>query len=243
MQRAENPEHQLDPFEQRGDMAIPFPDLPYGFNALEPLVSTLTLKTHYGRHHRAYVDNLNALVAGSELRRKTLEEIVKHSARHAVTDPAMTAIFNNAAQAWNHAFYWRSLTPHGGRPSQGPLGRRIETDFGSHAEFTQAFKTAATKHFGSGWAWLVSEGGALRILTTDNADTPITRNGLVPLLVIDVWEHAYYLDRQADRAAYVSGVVNHLLNWEFAAENYRNATPASRTTPSAGAGFAAAAPA
>jgi len=203
-------------------MAIPFPDLPYGFNALEPLVSTLTLKTHYSRHHRAYVDNLNALVAGSDLGKKTLEEIVRH-------------------QAWNHAFYWRSLSPRGGQAPQGPLGRRIDADFGSYAGFTDAFKTAATRHFGSGWAWLVSEGGALRVLATANADTPITRDGLVPLLVIDVWEHAYYLDRQADRAAYVSGVVNHLLDWEFATENYRNPTPASRITPSAGAGVAAAA--
>jgi len=207
-------------------MAIPLPDLPYGFNALEPLVSTLTLKTHYSRHHRGYVDNLNALVAGSELGGKPLEEIVRRSARRSAVDPKMTAVFNNAAQAWNHTFYWRSLTPRGGQAPQGALGRRIDADFGGYAGFTDAFKTAATKHFGSGWAWLVSEGGALRILTTVNADTPITRDGLVPLLVIDVWEHAYYLDRQADRAAYVSGVVSHLLNWEFAAANFANAASA-----------------
>ncbi|MCL4798866.1 MAG: superoxide dismutase [Burkholderiales bacterium] len=222
-------------------MALEFPDLPYGYEALEPLVSGTTLKTHHGRHHRAYVDNANALVLGTDLAGKTLEEIVKRSAQRAATDPAMIAVFNNAAQAWNHAFYWRSLTPRGGREPQGALGRRIAADFGGYAGFAQAFKTAATKLFGSGWAWLVADGEVLRILTTANADTPIVQERLAPLLVVDVWEHAYYLDRQADRAAYVSGVVNHLLDWEFAAENYRRAASASRTAPATGPAPAAAA--
>ncbi len=204
-------------------MALEFPDLPYAYEALEPLVSGTTLRTHHNRHHRAYVDNLNALIRGTDLVGKTLEEVVMQSAQRAKADSAMTAVFNNAAQAWNHAFYWRSLTPRGGHEPQGALGARVTADFGSYPEFTQAFKSAATNHLGSGWAWLVADGPALRILTTDNADTPILR-GLAPLLVIDVWEHAYYLDRQADRAGYVSGVVTHLLDWDFATENYRTTT-------------------
>jgi Fe-Mn family superoxide dismutase len=189
---------------------------------LAPLISDTTLKTHHGRHHRAYVDNLNALVRGTDLADNALEDIVRQSARRKSSDPAMTAVFNNAAQAWNHAFYWRSLAPRTDRPPQGELARRLTADFGSHSAFAQALTSAATKHFASGWAWLVADGGALRILTTANADTPIVQ-GFVPLLVIDVWEHAYYLDYQADRARYVGGVVDHLLNWPFAEENYRRA--------------------
>lgn len=208
--------------EWRIEMAIELPSLPYSYEALEPLVSRATLNTHHGRHHRAYVDNLNALVRGTDLADEPLEEIVRQSARRKSSDPAMTAVFNNAAQAWNHAFYWRSLAPRTDRPPQGELARRLTADFGSHNAFAQAYTGAATKHFASGWAWLVADGGALRILTTANADTPIVM-GLVPLLVIDVWEHAYYLDYQADRARYVGGVVDHLLNWAFAEENYRQA--------------------
>ncbi|MCG3200703.1 MAG: Superoxide dismutase [Fe] [Gammaproteobacteria bacterium] len=203
-------------------MAIELPDLPYPYEALVPLISGTTLKTHHGRHHRAYVDNLNALVRGTDLADKPLEDIVRHAARRKASDPAMTAVFNNAAQAWNHAFYWRSLAPRTDRPPQGELARRLTADFGSQNAFAQALTSAATKHFASGWAWLVADRGALRILTTANADTPIVQ-GFVPLLVIDVWEHAYYLDYQADRARYVGGVVDHLLNWSFAEENYRRA--------------------
>ncbi len=203
-------------------MAIELPNLPYPYEALEPLVSGATLKTHHGRHHRAYVDNLNSLVRGTDLAETALEDIVKQSARRKTTEPAMTAIFNNAAQAWNHAFYWRSLAPPSDRAPQGALAQRITADFGSHNEFAQALTTAATKHFASGWAWLVADRGTLRIITTANADTPVLQ-GLVPLLVIDLWEHAYYLDYRADRARYVGGVVGHLLNWSFAEENLRGA--------------------
>ena len=203
-------------------MAIELPGLPYPCEALEPLVSAATLTTHHGRHHRAYVDNLNALVRGTDLAGKPLEDIVRQSAHRKTTEPAMTAIFNSAAQAWNHSFYWRSLAPPGGHGPRGALAQRLAADFGGQGEFAHALTTAATKHFASGWAWLVADRGALRILTTANADTPILQ-AVVPLLVVDLWEHAYYLDYRADRARYVGGVVTQLLNWSFAEENFRGA--------------------
>jgi Fe-Mn family superoxide dismutase len=200
-------------------MSIELPNLPYAYDALEPLISSTTLKTHHGKHHRAYVDKTNALAKDTDFAGDTLEAIVKQSARRTASDPAMRALFNNGAQAWNHAFYWRSLRPKGGGGPRGPLGGLISSAFGDHRGFTEAFKSAATGHFGSGWAWLVVDSGVLKIVTTSNADTPIVR-GQVPLLVIDVWEHAYYLDYQERRAAYVADVVDHLLDWEFAACNY-----------------------
>ena len=185
-------------------MPVELPPLPYPLEALEPHISARTLATHHGKHHRAYVDKTNALAgenAGS------LEEIVVRAAG----DAAKQALFNNAAQAWNHAFYWRSLRPQARRPAQGPL---------ADPALPEKLKAAAKNHFGSGWAWLVRDGGELKVVTTGNADTPLVR-GQVPLLVIDVWEHAYYLDHQERRAAYVDAVVDHLLNWEFAEENLR----------------------
>jgi Fe-Mn family superoxide dismutase len=201
-------------------MPIELPDLPYAYDALEPLISASTLKTHHGKHHRGYVDKLNALIRNTDLADSPLETIVKQSARRSADDPAAVAIFNNAAQAWNHAFYWKSLRPRGGSTPQGKLATLLASRFGSHAGFSEAFKSAATSHFGSGWAWLVMSCGSLSILTTANADTPIVR-GQTPLLVIDVWEHAYYLDRQERRAAYVSDVVDQLLDWNFAASNLK----------------------
>lgn len=200
-------------------MPIELPNLPYTYEALEPLIASATLRTHHGKHHRAYIDKTNALVRGTDLAEGTLEAIVKESARRAASNPAMTPLFNNAAQAWNHAFYWRSLRPKGGGGPQGALVARIRSEFGDQRSFAEALKTAATGHFGSGWAWLVLNEGALKIVTTSNADTPIVR-GQTPLLVIDVWEHAYYLDHQERRAAYVAGVVDSLLNWEFAERNF-----------------------
>lgn len=200
-------------------MTIELPDLPYAYDALEPLISSATLRTHHGKHHRAYVDKTNVLVRDTDFAGGTLEVIVKQSARRAARDPAMAPLFNNAAQAWNHAFYWRSLRPEGGGGPQGGLATRISSDFGDQRRFAEAFKAAATGHFGSGWAWLVLEEGALKIVTTSNADTPVVR-GQAPLLVIDVWEHAYYLDHQERRSAYVAGVVDSLLNWEFAGRNF-----------------------
>ena len=204
-------------------MTIELPNLPYAYEALEPLISGATLRTHHGKHHRGYVDKLNALIRNTDLADSPLETIVKLSARRGTADPVTVAIFNNAAQAWNHAFYWKSLRPRGGSVPQGAFAALIASAFGSHRGFAEAFKSAATGHFGSGWAWLVVDGGALKIVTTENADTPIVR-GQAPLLVIDVWEHAYYLDHQERRAAYVAGVVDHLLDWGFAERNFEQSS-------------------
>ena len=199
-------------------MPIELPKLLYASDALEPVISRTTLKAHHGKHHRGYVEKTNALLEDTYLADQTLEAIVKQSAQRAAADPAMRALFNNAAQAWNHAFYWKSLRPKGASGPGSVLAARIDSDFGSLRSFAEAFKSAAIGHFGSGWAWLVWEKGALKIVATSNADTPIVR-GQAPLLVIDVWEHAYYLDHQERRAAYVAGVVDNLLDWEFAERN------------------------
>jgi len=192
-------------------MAITLPDLPYDYDALQPVISAATMKLHHGAHHRGYVDKLNALIKGTDLADASLDSIVKRSSG---------TIFNNAAQAWNHAFYWRSLRPklQGGRP-QGALAARIDADFGGQQQFGERFKAAAMGVFGSGWVWLVYAGGKLEIEPTANADTPIA-HGQQPLLVLDVWEHAYYLDYQSRRLAYVEGAVDLLLDWEFAERNF-----------------------
>jgi len=199
-------------------MPIELPNLPYPTDALEPVISRTTLKAHHGRHHRGYVEKTNALVRDTDLAEQTLEAIVKESALRAADDPAMRGLFNNAAQAWNHAFYWKSIRPKDASRPRGILAERINVDFGSVSDFADTLKAAATGHFGSGWAWLIWDAGALKIATTSNADTPFV-HGHVPLLVIDVWEHAYYLDHQERRAAYVAGVVDNLLDWEFAERN------------------------
>ena len=200
-------------------MPIALQGLPYDYDALHPVISASTLKLHHGAHHRGYVDKLNALIGGSDLADATLETIVARSAKKAASDAASRAIFNNAAQAWNHAFYWRSLRPkvRGGRP-QGVLAARIEADFGGAQRFRELFKAAAMGVFGSGWVWLVEDEGVLEIKATANADTPIA-HGQVPLLALDVWEHAYYLDYQSRRIDYVEGTVDFLLDWEFAEHN------------------------
>ena len=197
-------------------MPVPLDPLPYALDALEPFISAEALAIHHGRHHRGYVERLNAAIAGTELDSAPLERIVRHAARGRTTQRRLV-IFNNAAQAWNHDFFWKSLRPSGGTPG-ADMAERIKRDFGTHEAFASAFKASAAGHFGSGWAWLVLERGLLRIVTTQNADTPIA-HGRVPLLVIDVWEHAYYLDHNERRAAYVEGVVDHLLDWDFAARN------------------------
>lgn len=201
-------------------MPIELPDLPYAHDALEPLISSATLKTHHGKHHRGYVDKVNTLVRNTPVANSPLETIVEWSARQSENDRVVTALFNNAAQAWNHAFYWRSLRPRDEKNPgpRGQLAAMIAARFGGLSGFRDALKTAATGHFGSGWAWLVVNQGAMEIVTTSNADTPIV-HGQAPLLVIDVWEHAYYLDYQERRAAYVAGTVDHLLDWEFAERN------------------------
>ena len=196
--------------------AVPhiLPVLPYADNALEPIISAKTISFHYGKHHKGYVDNLNKLVEGTEFADMPLEKIIAANAGKA----DKTAIFNNAAQAWNHAFYWHSIKPNGGREPALVLKKKIEASFGSLDVCKKELVTAATTHFGSGWAWLAMDGDKLKVVKTANADLPLTK-GMKPLLTIDVWEHAYYLDYQNRRADYVNAVLDKLINWDFAAEN------------------------
>jgi len=190
------------------------PSLPYADNALNPIISANTIGFHYGKHHKGYVDNLNKLVAGTEFADLPLENIITATAGKA----DKTAIFNNAAQTWNHTFYWRSLKPKGGGEPPAGLQQKIEASFGSLDACKKELATAARTQFGSGWAWLVLDGSKLKVVKTANADVPTT-TGLKPLLTIDVWEHAYYLDYQNRRVDYVNAVLDKLINWDFAAEN------------------------
>lgn len=195
-------------------MAIELPALPYAANALEPVVSAKTISFHYDKHHKGYVDTLNKLIAGTDLAGMPLEKIITSTSGKA--DKA--AVFNNAAQVWNHTFYWQSLSPKGGGVPPAKLSQKINESFGGLDACMNELSTASMGRFGSGWAWLVSDGGKLRVMNTMNAETPIT-SGLTPLLTIDVWEHAYYLDYQNRRADYVKAVLEKLINWEFAAAN------------------------
>ena len=199
-----------------GPAAAPFslPRLPYAEDALAPVISARTLQFHYGKHHRTYVDTLNQLIAGTDLADQPLEAIVRSTAGKA----DKSKIFNNAAQAWNHAFYWRCLKPGGGGDPAGSLRDQITGAFGSVDKFRKEFSEAAVAQFGSGWAWLVADGGKLKVVKTSNADVPFV-SGQTPLLTLDVWEHAYYLDYQNRRADHVEALIGKLLNWEFAAEN------------------------
>jgi len=190
-------------------MKLPYPD-----DGLDPVISASTIGFHYGKHHKGYVDNLNKLVAGTELADLPLARIVTATAGNA----DRTAVFNNAAQVWNHDFYWSSLKPGGGGEPPAELARRMEAAFGSVADCKEELKKAALGQFGSGWAWLALDGEKLVVTKTGNADNPMTK-GLKPLVTIDVWEHAYYLDYQNRRADYVQAVLDKLINWGFAAEN------------------------
>ena len=204
-----------DPREaQRLASGAPFalPPLPYDEGALAPVISARTIALHHGKHQKTYVETLNKLVAGTSFSNQSLEAIIKATAEKA--DQA--AIFNNAAQAWNHAFYWRCLKPGGGGLPGGALGERIASAFGSYDQFRKDFSKAAVAQFGSGWAWLVDDGGKLKVVTTGNADVPLTK-GQKPILGLDVWEHAYYLDYQNRRVDHVEAVIDRLLNWQFAA--------------------------
>ena len=197
-------------------MAFELPVLPYAANALEPFISEKTLEFHYGKHHQTYITNLNNLIRNSALANKTLEQIVLETAGK----PEKSAIFNNAAQSFNHAFYWKSLSPNGnGKLPDGTFKTAVSQTFGGLESLKAELKSAALSQFGSGWAWLVKTNGALKVVKTANADTPAA-HGQTPLLTIDVWEHAYYLDYQNKRADYVQSVVDNLLNWEFAAANF-----------------------
>ncbi|HET7547378.1 MAG TPA: superoxide dismutase [Usitatibacter sp.] len=191
------------------------PPLPWPENALDPVISANTLSFHYGKHHRAYVNKLNELVQGTRFADMTLEQIVKESAGKE------QKVFNNAAQAWNHTFFWNCLRKEGGKPS-GALASRIDADCGGYDAFKKKFAEAAVNCFGSGWAWLVEKDGKLDIVATSNAGTPIAQ-GQTPLLTLDVWEHAYYLDYQNRRPDYAAAVIDKLLNWDFAAEQLEKA--------------------
>ena len=195
-------------------MAVNLPELPYAKDALAPYISANTLEFHYGKHHKTYVDNLNKLIAGTDLEGKTLEEIIANSAK----DPSKAGIFNNAAQIWNHSFYWKCLKPQGGGAPTGAIAAKIDAAFGSYDKFTEELKNAGVTQFGSGWAWLVLDGNDLKITKTPNADTPLA-HGQKALLTIDVWEHAYYLDYQNRRPDYLTAVIQNLINWDFVNSN------------------------
>jgi len=200
-------------------MAFELPPLPYPKNALEPHISERTMDFHHGRHHQAYVTNLNNLVKGSPAENQSLEDIIKATYK----DSSKIGVFNNAAQVWNHTFFWNSMKPRGGGSPTGQVAQAIDRDCGGLDKFKEQFKAAAVGQFGSGWAWLVVENGKLAIVKTANAETPLTRAGAVPLLTIDVWEHAYYLDYQNRRPDHTAAVVDKLLNWDFAAEQFAKA--------------------
>jgi Fe-Mn family superoxide dismutase len=196
-------------------MAFTLPDLPYAKDALAPHISSETLDFHHGKHHATYVKNLNGLVEGTDMAPKSLEDIIQETAGK----PEKQGVFNNAAQIWNHTFYWQSMRPNGGGTPTGKLAEMIDRDFGSFDEFKDAFAKAGATQFGSGWAWLVLNGDKLEVRKTLNAETPLTESGVTPLLTMDVWEHAYYLDFQNRRPDYIATFLDHLVNWEFAAEN------------------------
>lgn len=194
-------------------MTITLPPLPYAQDALEPHISANTLSFHYGKHHQTYVTNLNKLIEGTDMESDSLEEIIHKTAKDG------GGIFNNAAQVWNHSFYWASMTPNGGGEPTGELADKIVEDFGSFDAFKEAFAAAGATQFGSGWAWLVynTQTAKLEVVKTANADVPHPK---LPLFTMDVWEHAYYLDFQNARPKYIETFLNSLVNWEFAAENF-----------------------
>jgi len=191
-------------------MSFTLPELPYNMDSLEPHISKETLEYHYGKHHQTYVTNLNKLLPDSE---QSLEEVIMS---------AEGGVFNNAAQIWNHTFYWNCMKPNGGGKPTGELASKIDADFGSYDAFVAAFKNAGATQFGSGWAWLVLDNGTLKVTKTPNAEMPLPAEQ-IPLMTMDVWEHAYYLDYQNQRPAYIDTFLNNLVNWEFAARNFANA--------------------
>ena len=195
-------------------MSIEFPSLPYAADALAPHVSEQTLNVHHGKHHKGYVKKLNKAIAGTDYESLPLEKII--AASHEASD---TNVFNNAAQAWNHAFLWNSMSPDGGGKPSGALAEAINDRFGDIDAFRDAFKKSALGQFGSGWTWLVQTSDGVDIVSTGNAETPLT-DGAIPLLTLDVWEHAYYLDYKNERGAYIDAFLNKLINWQFAASNF-----------------------
>ena len=200
----------------KADNSIILPPLPYAEDALEPVISARTLSFHYGKHHQSYVNNLNKLIADTDWAGLDLESIVLNSSK--ALDKQ--SVFNNAAQVWNHTFYWNSLRSNGGGEPPKAFKEKMEASFGSLQACKDVLIDAASTQFGSGWAWLVKDGEKLKVVKTGNAETPLT-NGMKPLLTIDVWEHAYYLDYQNRRAAYLEALMDKLINWQFAADNYK----------------------
>ncbi|HEY9708843.1 MAG TPA: superoxide dismutase [Oculatellaceae cyanobacterium] len=191
-------------------MAYELPPLPYDYNALDPYISAKTLEFHHDKHHATYVTNYNNLIKDTDLADKPIEEVIKAT----YNDSAKTGIFNNGAQAWNHTFFWNSLKPGGGGTPTGAVAEKIDADFGSYDNFKEEFKKAATTQFGSGWAWLVLDNGTLKVINSPNAVNPIAL-GHTPLLTLDVWEHAYYLDYQNKRPDFIEAFLSHLLNWDL----------------------------
>lgn len=198
-------------------MAITLPDLPYAKGDLAPHISSETLDFHYGKHHKAYVDKTNAAIDGTDLANASLVDIVRAS------DGKDQGLFNNAAQVWNHTFYWNSMSPNGGGAPTGDIAAAINDSFGSYDDFKKAFADAGAGQFGSGWAWLVAKGGKLEVRKTLNAETPLTDTSCTPLLTMDVWEHAYYLDYQNKRPDYIGSFLDNLVNWDFANANLKGA--------------------
>jgi len=195
-------------------MAFELPALPYAPDALEPHMSAETFSYHYSKHHQAYVTNLNKAIDGTDMEGKSLEDIIRSSEG---------GVFNNAAQVWNHTFFWHSMKPGGGGAPTGAIADKINEDFGSYEAFKEAFAAAGATQFGSGWAWLVLANGKLEVRKTPNAETPLTDAGVTPLLTMDVWEHAYYLDFQNARPGYISSFLDNLVNWDFANANLASA--------------------
>lgn len=199
-------------------MAIELSPLPYSLDALAPHISARTLSIHHGKHHQAYVTSGNKLIEGTELAAKPLVDIIQATAGKA--DKA--SLFNNAAQAWNHAFYWSSMKPRGGGKPTGAIAAKLAAEFGSYEKFVELFSQAGATRFGSGWVWLSLARGKLEVSNTPNAETPLT-TGAVPLLAMDVWEHAYYLDFQDRRSDYIKTFLDHLVSWDFANRNLAKA--------------------
>ena len=197
-------------------MPFELPNLPYAYDALEPAISRRTLEFHHDRHHRTYVETLNRLIEGKPLAKESLERVIIDASR----DKAMLEIFNNAAQHWNHSFFWHCLKPGGGGKPTGDIARLIDRDFGGYDGFARKFKETATRQFGTGWAWLMLDHGRLTITKTGDADLPLA-HGQQALLTLDVWEHAYYLDYQNRRPDFIQAFLDKLLNWDFVNQNLR----------------------
>jgi Fe-Mn family superoxide dismutase len=193
---------------------IALPPLPWADDALEPFISKNTIGFHYGKHHKTYVDKLNELIAGTPEADMPLEDIV----RRTIGDPKKLEVLHNAQQTWNHTFYWNSMRPKGGEKPPRAIAEKIVNSFGDFDAFKKRFAEAAVGQFGSGWAWLIAEGGKLKVIATPDGEDPLP-TGAMPLLTLDVWEHAYYLDYQNRRKDYVVAVIDNLLNWEFATQN------------------------